>query len=815
MIDSFNQTLTDNITLSQNTTGGGDENETDFSLIEIILADVPFLALGFLGLTIITFYSTFNRSNRRMLLLEISSLSACFASLLNLIGMFYNQDQVAFFNFQNIQEESLRKFILVMLSVKQVLLAISTGIRLLYFHFSLEQIRKQQIDFTLLTNGISVEGGGGEKRPKSFTQMIQERNRTYCDAVDGRDAQCVWSKMARLSIIFTVFVVFTLELTWRIGFLFDLSQATIFRRMNIASFAIQSVLYLIFSSCPIHHIIQTSRTFRKNVLRQYGGLIAGVILGVVVIIGSLASFGLSERVVGRLFQGVQLYVLIISQMILDFTLLLQSTAPPVTSDSGVKYQYHHQDSYEVLSIPDASIFRVSPPSISTPSPHPFLPNNGKRVSFVPNIHSHRPFSQGHPRDPPRFRTSVSSRIKTWVLSGHSAYSHPEEGRYLNIPPTQRSSGRSSHSGNEGTYETHQNTFERNSTPIPPSPISKDRDSDRLEPRSMEPARRSSQTIFNTLTRFSQGQGDNIMDLIGIRRTTPSPGARRLILGSEMGDAEAEGLPSSGNNSRESGTSASGLADLPLNFPRPPSRSTTVPTLDKLDFGDMAVDELPLPNRLFVREQQLQMKNKGHGRMRSDMTHINVTSFIEGGSSRVDSMGSTANLIHQQYQSITSLIQPSSWMSKHHSNLSATLTLSSEAPTEVYLPVPPSQAHIHVQSPTSSGSSDTTPTYSIHDVRDAQISRVLTRSTSQPLLPTYTNTHASSNTPLRYENPSTLSRVGQIQRQSKSQNRLSDPIPESPTLPSSANSQSNSKGQVKMGRAATTGQEWYKRKYGVI
>ncbi|WVQ63023.1 uncharacterized protein L199_001172 [Kwoniella botswanensis] len=814
MIDSFNQTITDNTTLSQNQ-NQNQESDSSISLIEIILSEVPFLALGFLGLTIITFYSTFNRSNKRILLLEISSLTACFASLLNLIGMFYNQDQVAFFDFQDIQEDSLRRFILGMLGVKQVLLAVSTGTMLLYFHMSLEKMRKSQTPFP--NNTIESGVGGGirnEKRPKSFTEMIQERNRTYCDAMDGRDSQCILGKLARLSIVLTIFTVFVLDLTWRIGFLFDLSQASLYRRINIAGFSLQLILYLIYSSCPIHHLLQTSPSFRKNVLRQYGGLIGGISLGVVVVIGSLASLGFSERVVGRLFQGVQLYVLITSQLILDFTPIVnnQSNAGSITHDQNVKDQYNSQEAFEVLSIPDASTFRVTPPpSISTPSPHP-IQSGGKRVSFIPTFTSRRPFSGSHDHGLPRnidrrSRTSVSSRIKTWVLSGHPSHSLPlyereVEGRFLTVPSIQRSS---SSTNQEGTYKTQQNTFGRGPTPPPKS---RNRSSG-----SMEPARRSSQTIFNTLTRFSQGQFDGIQDLIGIRRTTPSPGARKLVLGSESGDVE--GLPSSGDQSRGSG--GSGLLDMPLNFPRPPSRSTSLPgagVRDPLDFESMNVDDLPLPNRLFVKEQGVDMKNKGHGRMRSDMTHINVTSFIEGGSSRIDSMSSTHPSNRNHYENISSLIQPSNWMRKaYQSELSqvpsATLTLSSEAPTEIYLPIPPSKALSPTTSRSGSGtaSEETTPTYSIHDVREAKISRVLMRSNSQPILSTNSS---SSSIPITFENDTLPPRR---RRSDNSDSNL--PMPESPTLPSSANSFGNSNGQVKMVRAATTGQEWYKKKYGVI
>ncbi|WWC98870.1 hypothetical protein V866_005764 [Kwoniella sp. B9012] len=812
MIDSFNQTITDNTTLSQDQ-NQNQESDSSISLIEIILSDVPFLALGFLGLTIITFYSTFNRSNKHILLLEISSLTACFTSLLNLVGMFYDQDQVAFFSFQNIQEDSLRKFILGMLGVKQVLLAMSTGIRLLYFHMSLEKMRNSQNPSSDKT--IESGGGGGirnEKRPKSFTEMIQERNRTYCDAMDGRDSQCILGKLARLSIVLTIFTVFVLELTWRIGFLFDLSQGSLYRRINIAGFSLQLVLYLIFSSCPIHHLLQTSPSFRKNVLRQYGGLIGGISLGVVVVIGSLASLGFSETAIGRLFQGVQLYVLITSQLILDFTPIVnnKSGAGSITNDQNVKDQYNSQEAFEALSIPDASTFRISPPSISTPSPHPI--QSEKRISFIPTFTPRRLLSSSHDHELPRnidrkSRTSISSRIRTWVLSGHPSHSLPHgevegEGRWLTVPSIQRSS---SSTNQEATYETHQNTFERGPTP-PPKSMNRSLGS-------MEPARRSSQTIFNTLTRLSQGQFDGIQDLIGIRRTTPSPGARKLVLGSEMGDGD--GFPSSGDQSRGSG--GSGLLDMPLNFPRPPSRSTSLPVpgagvKDPLDFESMNVDDLPLPNRLFVKEQQVEMKNKGHGRMRSDMTHINVTSFIEGGSSRIDCMSSTNPSNQNHYQNISSLIQPSNWMRKtYQSELSqvpsVTLTLSSEAPTEIYLPIPPSKALSPTTSRSGTASEETTPTYSIHDVREAKISRVLMRSNSQPLLSTNAS---SSSIPIRFEND-TLP----LGRRKSNNSNSNLPMPESPTLPSSANSFGNSNGQVKMVRAATTGQEWYKKKYGVI
>ncbi|OCF78353.1 hypothetical protein I204_00291 [Kwoniella mangroviensis CBS 8886] len=679
---------------------------------------------------------------------------------------------------------------------------------------SLEKMRRQQNPFS--DNTIESGGGGirNEKRPKSFTEMIQEGNRTYCDAMDGRDSQCILGKLARLSIVLTIFTVFVLDLFWRIGFLFDLSQASLYRRINIAGFSLQLILYLIFSSCPIHHLLQTSPSFRKNVLRQYGGLIGGISLGVVVVIGSLAALGFSERVIGRLFQGVQLYVLITSQMILDFTPIFntKSGSGTMTNDQDVNDHYNSQKSFEVLSIPDASTFRVSPPSISTPSPHP-IQSGGKRVSFIPTFTSRRPFSSNHDHELPRHidrrsRTSVSSRIKTWVLSGHPSHSLPHseeevEGRYLTVPSFQRSS---SSTNQEGTYETHQNTFGRGPTPPPKS-------RNRIS-GSMEPARRSSQTIFNTLTRFSHGQFDGIQDLIGIRRTASSPGARKLVLGSEMGDGE--GLPSSGDQSRGSG--GSGLLDMPLNFPRPPSRSASLPGVGVkdplMDFESMNVDDLPLPNRLFVKDQQIEMKNKGHGRMRSDMTHINVTSFIEGGSSRIDSMSSSNPSNQDQYQSISSLIQPSNWMRKtYRSELSqvpsATLTLSSEAPTEIYLPIPPSKALSPTTSRSGSGtaSEENTPTYSIHDVREAKISRVLMRSNSQPLLSTNTS---SSSIPIKFENDPLP-----FGRQRSNNSNFNLPMPESPTLPSSANSFGNSSGQVKMARAATTGQEWYKKKYGVI
>ncbi|WWC59933.1 uncharacterized protein I303_102496 [Kwoniella dejecticola CBS 10117] len=913
MIDSLNQPVytNDNSTLvSSSSSSSSSSQDAGPSLIEIILADTPFLALGFLGLTLITFYSTFNRSSNCIILLQTSALTACFASLFNLVGMFYHSDQVAAFTFQSIQEAGLKSFILTMLTVKQILLATSSGTRLLYFHFSLEDNRKARADtntkisvsnssLDLPHNPRNADGHGydhdhdhdNEKRPRSFTTNLIENHQIPCDQFENTDSGKMVGRLTRWAILVVVFCVFALELTWRIGFLFDFMQAKadvkLFRHVNLTDFSLQLILYLLFSSCPIYHITQTSPPFRMKVARQYGGLLGGIVLGLVVVLGSLASLGFSDTVVGRLFQAVQIYVLITSQMIMDFSDAASTFDIPSRrlSTTSPDRRDHAQNQFEGLSTPTASTFRVSPPSISTPSPPPLVPS--KRVSFHPATATMaRRYSTGLAltrRDKSnsisrQSRASVSSRIKTWVLSAHT------HSQYLGADDVEQRldlTSRETHQQSQhiyqrssttesamSTYETHQNTFGGRFTPSPsPSPnpslpSKDDRYKLKSSPASPEPARRSSQTIFNNLSRYSRYSQNSFNHLVGIRRTISSPGARLLVLGQEAG-TQTQAMPNQSRGtglSRESrgsemmhstGTSrqSSGILDIPPNFPRPPERVVGSPSGGRLEV-DVDNEDMPLslPIRPFAQQNHTtdgEMGNKGygHGRMRSDLTHINVTSFIEGDSKHGSTSTTTAT---------ATAIQPATWLKEtsrdrrtYQSDLSEIPSaLSSEAPTEMYLPNPrpgfmqQQGAHspMGTESHNGSGSEELTPTYSTIDVHEARITKAITARAQS-----HTRSQPSSSSLQRSldldlavnENEGTNSIQPQSRLQSKMQrgtktktdtgtrkSRSSSdyPMPESPTLPSSASSFARPyitvMPQAKIMRANTTGSEKYRSRYGM-
>ncbi|WWC68943.1 uncharacterized protein I206_102879 [Kwoniella pini CBS 10737] len=791
MIDSLNRTASiDNSTLASSS------QDYRVSLIEIILADTPFLALGFLSLTVITFYSTFNRSNNRILLLESSALTACFASLFNIVGMFYHNDQVAATTFQNIQESELRRFILTMLTIKQILLAISSSTTLLYFHISLEDHRKNQINVNTdrsVINTIEVE------RPKIFATTMIENNQIRCNPFERNESRRNIGKLARSFLVFIIFCSFIFELTWRIGFLVNVTKSNTFRHVYLTDFALRLLLYLAFSSCPTYHILVTSPSFRMEVFRQYAGIIGGIILGLVVVIGSLASLGFSERVVGRFFQGVQLYVLITSQIISDFNEHVPQAKGRIAGFSLIDPNRANHTQFEGLSTPTASTFRVSPPSISTPSPPPVPP--GKRVSFHPAVILRRANSTGATRrndtSSKRYSTSISSRIRTWVMSSnfHDVDLGKDEEKSLTSRYDFQTQMNSPNSKSDiSTYENDRKILKNGPAPtmssnvLPPSQEDQYNLYDQM-PTSPDVARRSSQTIFNNLSRYSQNSLNN---LIGIRRTISSPGARLLIFGQDS-RAQVKNIPnrqskvSSGKSSRQS----SEIFEIPSNFPKPPEREIGLSNR-YLEIKEQ-IEDLKLPIRPFVQPLKV-----GHRRMRSDLTHINVTSFIEGDSFK---HGNSSSMIRPPNSS------KENGRKTYQSDLSQITSIqSSEASNEIYLPKP---SYLQ-SSPIESGSEDLTPTCSIVDIDEAKITKAI-RSNSQPLSQSF---HHGD-----HHEMSTISKrkvkENQIEHVKFSSNKLKEdlPMPESPTLPTSATDLQRINPQPRVIRSITNGSERSRSKYG--
>ncbi|WVQ83524.1 hypothetical protein IAT38_005665 [Cryptococcus sp. DSM 104549] len=870
---------------SLNLTGSGNDTDTSstgqVSLVEIVLADAPFLALGFLGLALITFYSALNRSHRIITYLQLASLTAAFAALVDLVGMFYNQNDVAVNSFHEITSPGLRTFIIALLVTKQVLLSISLVFRLLYFYQSLENHRTGEMKAVI----PAIVDDDEKRRPKSFTETMLGRVIPMAQRTTTSDEDMI-GVLVRLLIYSGILVIFGLELGWRLGFLLNRGAATSFAQVNMASYAIQLILLLAYTSCPFHFIIKSSPSFRMYILKMYGGMLFANMLGLVVVIGSLASLGFSERVTGRLLQGVQMYVLIASQLMIDF-----SSRRPKSGITPARFTIvngNHdgsQSMFEGLATPKASTFRASPPNVRTPSPSQVPPiPNGRKVSFQPAA---RPYSTGTMLDVGSTRqpvsrwstASVSNRLLSWVVvgrGGRQSDAYAEETRGLQDEESMGSPVKSPDSIDTSMF-TMQHTGEATYRGSTGSGL----------PAAPSPARRSGQTTLRDPLRLENRSTSRVSSLVGIKRTISSPGARLLVLGPDAAMPNRGSRYNSRYSSRPTSTpsditvSRDSAMSLPLppiqdlGFPRPPSRhlSGGMTGQDKGPNGPMSIqeadvemdmdDELPLPSMPAARAEN-RIAARSHSRYDSRGTHVDVTSFIEGGSedyngidSRLFQAGSPQTRPGSLRRDVTSFVAGSNRISQlsafspspahtpaarrlRQSSLSDIGSVSSEAPTERYMPDIMSP-HVHSrENDDGEGSDILTPTHSVWDVNEARVKRVIVQPSSlqatagsasgsgsaskaesekeaspRPPLPMSlpSNPRPRSGLPMtaRTHDSATSAATSRSQAPASAQvKQVMASRPESPTLPPSAGA---IEPRVAVQRAASKSSSWYRAKYG--
>ncbi|KAG2129903.1 hypothetical protein DEU56DRAFT_740955, partial [Suillus clintonianus] len=294
--------------------------------IELILSDIPFISVGMLTFGASAFFLVI-----RQFTLSVASLY--FSVLLSFAAAVIDLTQTLIRDLTQVTVQPL-------ITTREVLLALSLGLRFLFYWLYVS------------------EPPIGEPRPFSF----QDRCRTNFLSLGSQDSihSGNWARWgvtgsyAKFALLAAIPAITALQILWRV-----IQRYHNYGPVYAANVTLEVLVSVLLLLKMLLNTLPTLSIPRSHTFGEYGFPIVALMFNIGISIGDLIRFAFTESILGRLLQGVELYILIVFMMILHFFRHKKILVISKTRDSLLlKAKLPEQ--------PRESTFRLSPPVVLTP-----------------------------------------------------------------------------------------------------------------------------------------------------------------------------------------------------------------------------------------------------------------------------------------------------------------------------------------------------------------------------------------------------------------------------------------------------------------
>ncbi|OAX44752.1 hypothetical protein K503DRAFT_852339 [Rhizopogon vinicolor AM-OR11-026] len=286
--------------------------------IELILSDIPLISVGILAFGVSAFFIVIRRFTFSVVSLYFSVLLSFAAAIIDLT--------------------LIRDLSQPLITTRDILLALSLGLRFLFYwlHVSEPPI--------------------GEQRPPSFLRRRSDflSLNPQVELHSGSWARLgVAGSYAKFALLATIPAITVLQIIWRV-----FQRYNSYSPVYAADVTLEVIVSVLLLLKLLSNTVATSSIPRTHTFRECGFPIIALIFNIGISIGNLVRFAFTETTVGRLLQGVELYILIVFMTIYHFFCHTQVSAVPNMRNLATKK----------VELPEqlrVSTFRLSPPAVST------------------------------------------------------------------------------------------------------------------------------------------------------------------------------------------------------------------------------------------------------------------------------------------------------------------------------------------------------------------------------------------------------------------------------------------------------------------
>ncbi|KAH8916715.1 hypothetical protein BT69DRAFT_1302507 [Atractiella rhizophila] len=265
-------------------------------MIEQLVADIPLISIGILGLGVGTVWIGLARLNRPLLYILLSTLFSLFGGIIDLGNLLYSQGT-----------STIR---LSSLSITTTLfLAGTTVFRLLYLYRRATQAAVLEKKIIIKTG---LEQQSVMRRLSRWSFRPREGEVVLHSASWERFG--ITGSMIKFTMLAVVVAVGVLEALWRIGFLTDVNK---FAVVNRASHGLQIAYLAIFTIKIVESTYTVDHKPRWENYRDAFPVLFGNVIGVANAVPNFPILGFSETPVGRFLSVVQTYIYLIDLVISD------------------------------------------------------------------------------------------------------------------------------------------------------------------------------------------------------------------------------------------------------------------------------------------------------------------------------------------------------------------------------------------------------------------------------------------------------------------------------------------------------------------
>ncbi|KAG0709003.1 hypothetical protein DFH29DRAFT_993844 [Suillus ampliporus] len=347
--------------------------------IELILSDIPFISVGILTFGASALFLTSRR-------FTFSVVSLYFSVLLSFAAAITDLTQTLIRDLSQVTIQPL-------ITAREVLLALSLGLRFFFYWLYVS------------------EPPIGEHRHLSF----QDRWANFLSLGSQHNLHSgnwarwgVAGSYAKCALLATIPIITALQIIWRV-----FQRYRNYGPVYAANVALEVLVSVLLLLKLLLNTVPTSSIPRSHTFGEYWFPILALIFNIGISIGDLIGFAFTESILGRLLQGVELYILIVFMMILHFFRHKKMPTVPKIGDLAML-------NVKLPEQPRESTFRLSPPVVSTPRPTtPFSSENQGR-SVNTDVARHSPLTTVSPwvswRMSRRESKQDEEKVKLWDQS---------------------------------------------------------------------------------------------------------------------------------------------------------------------------------------------------------------------------------------------------------------------------------------------------------------------------------------------------------------------------------------------------------------
>ncbi|KAF8475429.1 hypothetical protein JB92DRAFT_3134555 [Gautieria morchelliformis] len=360
--------------------------------IQAVLTDIPFLSVGLLGFGVLTFFFAMRKFNRLSFIVFASVIMAFIAGVLD-VGQVLIRGKNATDSDTNVSS------VLPLLVGREIILSISIGIRFLFFWAFVSRPPRGE-------RCVRPRNDLQEQRP-SFLPLES-------DIHSGSWVRLGYAgDLLKYSLLLAVLFIPILQILWRVvgdfskfGPVYDADSA-----LEIAISVL--VIIKLFMNAWLSPLAPQWKT-----IRDYSPVISASLIGLGVAVGNTLQFQFSETSLGRFFQAIELYILVLYIHIASFY-ERRSILDPTMQNRASKTSMPPAG----IAMHDRTSTTQTNPAITlaprTDKVYPF-PSNRLSSWLVPDA-DQAPILADAPR-----RMSTADRITSWITSRRGSTSQYQE-----------------------------------------------------------------------------------------------------------------------------------------------------------------------------------------------------------------------------------------------------------------------------------------------------------------------------------------------------------------------------------------------------